>query len=228
MQEEPPDDEALSDPPPADPRPKWLSLVTVSAIVAGCMFGCCGMWSVGGLFAQQAMPADLMDKAMGGGRAGEAQREYLKRSLELQQEMFPLALTSGTLALGHAGALLAGAILAYRRSAFGRRLLVATLFVGVAVELVTAYVGMSAAQRQNEALKPFMAQNLQAAGNDEESAETARQIGDMIAGVTSVFTWLTVLGFLVVKAAYYLACALYLRRSEVVRFYEEPAPAVAS
>jgi hypothetical protein len=48
----------------------------------------------------------------------------------------------------------------------------------------------------------------------------------MFAGITSVFTWLTILGFLLVKASYYILCARYLRRPDVVGYFEaaEVAP----
>jgi len=221
MQEEEFEQPAPAEAPSGSTRPKWLSAVTISAIVAASLFGCCGLFTVGGLFAGQAMSAAMPKMS------GDAEAQFLERTQAIQKEMFPLALSTGLLGLAHAGALLLGGILAYRRMPIGRRLLVAVFFAGVVVECLNGYVSALSAQKQSVAMETMVGGMMVSKGADDGDRPDPQAVANSFARLTSIASWIMVLGFLAVKSAYYIVCALYLRQPAVVAYFEPP-PAPAS
>ena len=213
---------------PDSGRPKWLSAVTISAIVMGCMFGCCGIAGIGGLVVGRVMSPAAMQAPTRDERIANIQKQYMERNAAFQARIFPLAMGSGLLALAHAVALAIAGVLAYRVRAIGRRMLATLCIAGIAIELVSGYIGVYVATEQNAVMGPLMEEMMTETVKDQpnQSAQQKRALdltrGFMAAAFKAgnVFSWLTVIGFFVVKSAYYLASALYLRRPEVAAYYE--------
>ena len=226
--EQPAQPSDLGSTPPGIARPKWLSAVTISAIVIGCLFGCCGLAGIGGLVVGRAMDPAAMHAPTRDQRLAAIQKQYMERSAAFQARIFPMSMASGLLALAHAAALAAAGVLAYRVRSSGRRALATLSLAGIAIELVSGYVGLYVAVEQNAVMAPLMNDMMEqtVSGQPNQSVEQKRAL-DVTRGFMAgafkagtVFSWLTVIGFFVVKTAYYLACALYLRRREVVCYYE--------
>lgn len=225
---------------PGSNRPRWLSAVTISAIVLGSLFGCCGIAGIGGLVAGRFMNpafAQAQAKAQESPNMARVQAEMFERSAEFQQRIFPLSMTSSAIGLLHALGLIVAGVAAYGARAFGRRMLSVLCLVGIAVELVGGYVGLYVATEQNAIMAPMMDQMMQAATEHgvAEPNEEQRRAQDMARGfmssafqVGNVFSWAMIIGFFLVKTSYYVACALYLRRKDVVAFFEPKAAAGAA
>jgi hypothetical protein len=236
------DEQAAQDPEwsstrPGSGRPKWLSAVSISAIVMGCLFGCCGLAGIGGLVAGSVMNPAALPPTAQDQHFEQFQRQYMERSAAFQRRTLPLSLTSSGLALVHAALLAVAGGLAYRANKLGRRLLAALCFAGIAVELVSGYVGLYVASEQNAVMAPLMDEMMKKSANagpaqseqQKRALETTRGFMAMAFKAGNVFSWLTVLGFFVVKSAYYLICALYLRRADVIAYFEpQAAPAAAA
>ena len=213
---------------PGTGRPKWLSALTIAAIVLGSLFGCCGIAGIGSMVAGQAMNPAIMQQSQGNPQVDTVQKRYFERTAAFQKKIFPLSLTSGLLGLLHAFGLITAGVLAYRASELGRRLLVGLCFAGIAVELVSGYVGLYTANEQSAMMAPMMEELAQAPqGADAQQDEQARRTMQASRGVMSmalkagsVFGWLTIIGFFLVKSGFYIGCALYLRRAEVVQFFQ--------
>ena len=217
----------------ADAKPKWLNPLIVSAIVIGSLFGCCGVTTVGGVAVSRSMPQVALQAQLKDAKdpaAADAFRQVADRQLAFQKRTFPLTLTAGLLGLLQSIALLVAGILAHQRQTFGRKLLAAVCVVGIGVELIGAGIGLylsreTSAYTEDMMKATFAAQQAQQPQLNEQVRETVEDFSAGAARVGSVLGVVMMLGFLVIKAGYYLASTLYLRRPEVIEYFEAPRAA---
>jgi hypothetical protein len=204
-----------------------LSAVAVSAIVVGSLFGCCGLTSITSLLANQQLSA-AMQPRMPDARAQQLQQKYTKRITELQAKSRPVMLTSELIALAHALALAGAGYLCYRVRRSGRSLLLALFVAGIGVEAVTGYLGLRAFRDQQTATAGMMTEMMDAAMQqgtkktppDPRLERSMHKFAKGAQGIGTVIGWLSMIGFLTVKTIYFVACALYLRRPELVAYFE--------
>ncbi|HKU38780.1 MAG TPA: hypothetical protein VJR89_11555 [Polyangiales bacterium] len=211
----------------AESKPKWLNPLIVSAIVLGSLFGCCGITSVGGVVAGRAGTQAMMQMQNANDPASaELFRKVAEKQLAFQQRTLPLTLSVGVLGLLQSIVLVIAGILAYKRQAIGRRLLVAICAVGIGVEVITTGIGLYLARETSAFTEEWMtaATAQTAPGTDEKAREVAQKFGTGAARVGNVLGIVMLLGFFALKAGYYVFGTLYLRRKEVVDYFENPRP----
>jgi hypothetical protein len=219
---------------PAAPsaRPKGLSGFTISAMVVGSLFGCCGVTSLGGLVANRAISPAMLEASTQGmdEDMARAQRKMMQRTNELQARVFPLSMTSGLVGLLHSLALVIAAVAAQNARPSGRRMLELVCLIGLGVELINGGFGLYVAREQSgiseEMIKATFAQGADrgvagAPDADQQRAqETARSFGAGAAKIGSILGIAMLVGFFVLKTGFYIACALYMRRKDVIAFFE--------
>jgi len=208
-------------------KPKWLSVITISAMVLGGLYGCCGMTSVGGLVVNSAMQQMQQNPAL-----DDAMRQVLQQQAALQARIFPFALTIALLGLLHSAALLFSGFMAYSRRRSGRKLLALVCMIGIGVEAVSGSVGLTVARETTRHTEAIMKSTL--AAQQAKQPPTSKQVEEMTGKIASGATQLgNIMGvlmlvvFFVIKTAYFVTCGLYLRRKEVVDYFEGPRPALA-
>jgi hypothetical protein len=211
-------------------RPKWLSAVAVSAIVVGCLFGCCGLTSIAGLLANGQF-ATAMQPRMPDARMQQVQQRFAQRINEVQAKNRPVMLAGQLIALAHAVALAAAGYLCYRVRRSGRTLLLALFVAGIGVDVISGYLGLQAIRDQQSATAGMMSEMMDVtlhqgpknAPRDPRIEQSMRKFMAGAQGIGTVIGWLSMIGFFVVKAIYYIASALYLRRPELVAYFERAA-----
>jgi len=211
----------------AGDKPKWLGVITISAMVLGGLYGCCGMTSVGGLFVNSAMQQMQQNPAL-----DDAMRQVLSQQAALQARIFPFAMTIGLLGLVHSAALLFSGFMAYSRRQSGRKLLALVCMIGIGVEAVSGSVGLVVARettRHTEAImmSTIAAQQAKHPPMNKQVEEMTQTIAGGATQVGNIMGVLMLIVFFVIKTAYFVTCGIYLRRKEVVDYFEGPRPAVA-
>jgi hypothetical protein len=205
-------------------------------MVLGGLFGCCGVASLGGQVMNRAVNP-LMEQMTANAPQNEELRRFTERNAALQARIFPLALTSGLLALLHSLALVVGGIMAYSGRASGRSVLVAVCAAGVAVELINGGLGLYLTRETNamtaEMMKATFANQPDAQGAEQTPEEKqAQELGQKFASgaarAGSIVGIAMVVTFFALKTAFYVATVLYLRRKDVVDFFETPRAAASA
>lgn len=222
----------------ASSKPKWLSAITVMAIVFGSLFGCCGVASVGGAMANKVMgPAMMQLPGAADGQEPDlvaAHRRIMERNMALQARAFPFVVASGVLTLLHSLALVLAGIMAHNGRASGRRLLVIVCTVGIGVELIAGGFGLYHASEQGKLSEDMMkaAMVVPTAGEPTpEQREAQKTLQTFAAGMgraSSILGWVMVIVFFATKVAYYVFSSIYLRRPEVVQHFDGGAAPVAA
>jgi hypothetical protein len=205
-------------------------------MVLGGLFGCCGITSLGGQVMNRAMNP-MMQQLTASDPQNPAANEFMERNAAFQARIFPIALTTGLLGLLHAIALLTGGIMAYNGRASGRSLLALVCTIGIGVELVNGGLGLYLSRETNamteEMMKTTFAAGTPAAGTEQtEEQKQAQEMGQKFASgaarAGSILGIVMLVFFFVLKTGYYVLSVLYLRREDVVRFFEAPRSSAAA
>ena len=218
----------------AKSQPKWLNPIIVAAMVLGSLFGCCGITSVGGAAVGRDVSVATLEVQAQSAKdpaAAEMSRRSAKLQKAFQDRTYPLSMTVAVIGLLQSLALGIAGILASRRRPVGRRMLAAVCAIGIGVEVVAGGAALylsteTSAFAQDMMKATFAAQSQQQALN-EESREVVEKIGMGAARAGSVLGVIMVLGFFAVKVAYYVFSTLYLRRKEVIDYFEDARAATA-
>ena len=213
----------------AEPKPKWLSPVIIAAMVLGSLFGCCGITAVGGAVVGRKMPhatLEMQAKNAKDPAAAETIHRYDKMQMAFQERTFPLTMTVAVLGLLQSIALVISSILASRRQPIGRRMLAAVCAIGIGIELIgsgTAMYMRSETSAYTEGLMKAMlaADQSRQPALDEGSREAMQKLSTGVARASSVLGVIMVLVFFCFKVAYYVSALLYLRRREVIDYFDD-------
>jgi hypothetical protein len=201
-------------------------------MVLGGLFGCCGVTTLGGQVMNRAMNP-MMGKMMTGDPESPAAREFMERTSAAQARIFPFALTTGLLALLHSIALVVAGIMAYNGRASGRGVLALVCLVGIGVELINGGISIYMTRETDaltaEAMKAtFAAQPAEPTPEQKQAHEMGQKFASGAARAGSILGMLMIVFIFAIKTGYYVATALYLRRKDVVDFFEAPRSTAAA
>jgi len=193
-------------------------------MVLGGLFGCCGITSLGGQVMNRAMNP-LMEQMMAGDPQSGAAREFMDRNAAVQARVFPYALTAGLLGLLHSIALVVAGIMAQNGRASGRGLLALVCMVGLGVELVSGGISIHVSRETSAATADMMNASFAAQpGEQTPEQKQAQEMGQKFASgaarAGSILGIVMIAFFFAIKSVYYVLTVLYLRRRDVVDFFE--------
>jgi hypothetical protein len=212
----------------ASRKPKWLNPVVVTAMVVGSLFGCCGITSVGGAIIGRNVPQATLEMQATNAKdpaVAETIQRYAATQKAFQERTFPLTMTIAVLGLFQSIALVISGVLANRLRPIGRRMLAGVCVVGIGIELIGACTALylsseTSAYAENLMKATLAAKQRQQPALDESSRAVVEKIGAGAARAGSVLGVIMVLGFFVLKVAYYVSSTLYLRRREVIDYFD--------
>ncbi|HJL15674.1 MAG TPA: hypothetical protein RMH99_08465 [Sandaracinaceae bacterium LLY-WYZ-13_1] len=205
-------------------RPGPLTAIALVAILLGGVGSCVSIGSVGSLFLQG--PIREFQRATLEHQPAQ-NREQLERQMELQEQLeeemrpyqyvsVPLELVDllASFALAFAGVLL------FRWSRRGPRLFAGAAYANLAIDVGATALGLVMAIANREVMADYM--------RDVAAADPNAQpgMGEMMGAIGQASMGMqvcTVLAIFAIKAAFYVAGIVYLRKPEVRALYDEAA-----